>query len=90
MDWKRRRRHRKTIDVELTQRQRDIVLSALLVWRSQLGRVASGQPIPGLASADAIKEVDELAQLLAKDSKTYSLGVGPSHVDQRPLWVGVR
>ena len=76
-----------TIDVieEFTQRQRSIALSALRVWRSQLGRVGSGQPVPGLATAEAMKEIDEVAKLLGGDPDSYSFGVHLSREVEKPL-----
>lgn len=63
---------------ELTPRQRDVALSALWVWRSQLGRVGTGQPVPGLASGDAIKEIEEIARLLGGNPTSYFFGIDPS------------
>jgi hypothetical protein len=65
------------IDVteELSARQRTIALSALWMWRSQLGRVGSGQSVPGLATAESIEEIDEIARLLGGNPKSYCFGV---------------
>ncbi len=63
---------------ELTRRQRMIVLSAVWVWRSQLGRVGSGQRVPGLATAEAIGEVDEVARLLGGNPELYWFGLDTS------------
>jgi hypothetical protein len=66
---------------ELTPRHRNIALSALWVWRSQLGRVGSGQTVPGLASEAAIKEIEEVARLLGGNPESYCFGVDPSRRD---------
>jgi hypothetical protein len=66
---------------ELTPRHRAIALSALWVWRSQLGRVGSGQTVPGLASAEDIKEIEEVARLLGGNPESYCFGVDPSQKD---------
>lgn len=62
---------------ELTTRQRMIMMNALWVWRSQLGRVGSGQPVPGLASEAAISEVDEIARSLGGKPELFCFGVEP-------------
>jgi hypothetical protein len=66
---------------ELTQRHRTIALSALWVWRSQLGRVGSGQAVPGLASKEDIEEIEEVARLLGGNPESYCFGVDPSQRD---------
>ena len=55
-----------------------IVLSALWVWKAQLGRVGSKQPVPGLASGEARKKVDEIARNLGGDPDAYFFGLQPS------------
>ena len=79
MKQNERRRTFQVLD-DFTPRQRAIALSALWVWRSQLGRVGSGQPVPGLATAKAIREVEEIARLLGGDPNCDLFGVDPSHV----------
>lgn len=69
----------------LTPRQRTIALSALWMWRSQLGRVGSGQPVPGLATAEAISEVDEVARMLGGNPKSYCFGVEASAGVEPPV-----
>ena len=55
-----------------------IVLSALWLWRGQLGRVGSGMPIPGLGTLEARQTVDEIARKLGADPGAYFYGVPPS------------
>ena len=52
-----------------------IVLSALWVWRAQLGRVGSEQPIPGLGTSKSRKEVDDIARKLGGEPDTYFFGL---------------
>ena len=39
-----------------------------------MGRVGSGQPIPGLATAESRKSVDEIARKLGGDPNVYFFG----------------
>lgn len=52
-----------------------LVLNALWVWRGQLGRVGSGQPIQGLGTAEASKNVGEIARKLGGDPDAYFFGL---------------
>jgi hypothetical protein len=67
------------VDGHLSKDDLSIVLSALWVFRGQLGRVGSGQPIPGLATAEARMKVDEIARKLGGDPNAYFYGLQPSH-----------
>ncbi len=55
-----------------------IILSALWVWRGQLGKVGSAMPIPGLGIAEARQDVDEVARKLGADPDAYFYGLPPS------------
>ena len=50
------------MDRDLSKDELSIVVSALWMFKGQLGRVGSGQPIPGLPTAEARKKVDEIAE----------------------------
>jgi len=65
--------------VHLSPDELSFVLSALWIWRGQLGRVGSAQPIPGLGTAEARKDVDEIARKLGGDPNAYFYGLQPSH-----------
>jgi hypothetical protein len=54
-----------------------LVLSALWLWRGQLGRVGSEMPIPGLGTLEARQTVDEVARKLGADPSAYFYGVQP-------------
>lgn len=75
----RRAAHRDTAadstDGRLSSEELSIVLSALWIWRGQLGRVGTEQPIPGLATAEARKNVDEIARKLGGDPDAYFFGL---------------
>lgn len=75
----RRAAHRDTAadstDGRLSSDELSIVLSALWIWRGQLGRVGTEQPIPGLAAAEARKNVDEIARKLGGDPDAYFFGL---------------
>jgi hypothetical protein len=62
---------------DLSLEKLPIVLSPLWLWRGQLGRIGSGQPIPGLAAAEARKNVDEIARKLGEDPDAYFFAVPP-------------
>jgi hypothetical protein len=47
------------------------------VWRAQLGRIASEQLIPGLATTEARKKVDDIALKLGGDPDAYFFGAQP-------------
>ena len=63
------------IDDDLSPDELSIVLRALWVWRGQLGRVGTQQPIPGLATVEARKNVDEIARKLGGDPDAYLFGL---------------
>jgi hypothetical protein len=65
-------------DGNLSEKERSVLLSALWVWRGQLGRVGSGGPIPGLGTEEGRKTVDEIARKLGGDPDTYFYGLGHS------------
>jgi hypothetical protein len=52
-----------------------IALSALWIWRAQLGRVGSEEPVPGLSTASSRKKVDDIAQKLGGDPDAYFFGL---------------
>jgi hypothetical protein len=62
-------------DRDLSPDEVSIVLSALWIWRGQLGRVGSEQPIPGLAAAEARNNVNEIARKLGGDPDAYFFGL---------------
>jgi hypothetical protein len=62
-------------DGDLSPDERSVVLRALWVWRGQLGRVGTQQPIPGLATTEARKNVDEIARKLGGDPDAYLFGL---------------
>ena len=64
-----------TSDGDLSPDEVSIVLSALWIWRGQLGRVGTEQPIPGLATAKARNNVDEIARKLGGDPDAYFFGL---------------
>ena len=66
------------IDGHLSPEELSLVLSALWIWRGQLGRVGFAQPIPGLGTAEARKDVDEIARKLGGDPDGYYYGLQPS------------
>ena len=66
------------IDGHLSADELSIVLSALWVWRGQLGRVGSAQPIPGVGTAEARRNLDEIARKLGGDPDAYFFGLIPS------------
>ena len=90
-NWKRSRAtvmHRTQIPKtptpdDLSPDELSVVLGALWLWREQLGRVGSGQPIPGLASAQARQRVDEIARKLGGDPDRYFFGVAAPRGDGR-------
>jgi hypothetical protein len=55
-----------------------LVLSALWMWRSQLDRVGSEVPIPGLGTVEARHTVDEIACKLGAVPDAYFYGLKPS------------
>jgi hypothetical protein len=59
----------------LTPGELNTVLSALWLWRAQLGRVGCEQPIAGLSTAKARKGVEEIARKLGGDPGAYFFGV---------------
>lgn len=65
------------VDDCLSSDELSVVLSALWVWRAQLGRVGSKPPIPGLAYPDDRKNVDEIARKLGGDPDEYFFGLHP-------------
>lgn len=67
-----------SIDGHLSPDELSLVLSALWIWRGQLGRVGSAQPIPGLGTAEARKNVDEIARKLHGDPDAYFFGLDVS------------
>lgn len=67
-----------SIDGHLSSNEVSIVLSALWVWRGQLGRVGTAQPIPGLAAPEARNNVDEIARKLGGDPDAYFFGLDHS------------
>ena len=80
----RRREARKVaaadgIDGHLSDDELSILLSALWIWRGQLGRVGSAQSIPGVGTAEARKNVDEIARKLGGDPDAYFFGLDISH-----------
>ena len=62
-------------DGDLSPDELSIVLIALWTWRGQLGRVGTEQPIPGLATAEARNNVDEIARKLGGDPDAYFFGL---------------
>jgi hypothetical protein len=52
-----------------------ITLSALWVWRAQLGRVGSEQPIPGMGTDESRKKADDIARKLGGDPDAYFFGL---------------
>lgn len=73
-----------TADGGLSSDELSTVLSALWVWRGQLGRVGSKQPIPGLATAEARKRVDEIARKLGGNPNMDFFGAVPISALQKP------
>ena len=63
------------VEVEFSPDERSIALSALWVWRAQLGRVGSAVPIPGMGTADYDLKVDGIAQKLGGDPDAYFFGL---------------
>jgi hypothetical protein len=63
------------IDGDLSADELSIVLSALWIWRGQLGRVGSAQAIPGVGTAEARENVDEIARKLGGDPDAYFFGL---------------
>jgi hypothetical protein len=66
------------IDGRLSADELSLVLSALWVWRGQLGKVGSATPIPGLGIVEVRKGVDEIARKLGADPDEYFYGLKPS------------
>ena len=62
----------------LSAEELSLVISALWVWRGQLGRVGSSMPIPGLGIAESRHAVDEIARKLGADPDAYFYGLKPS------------
>jgi hypothetical protein len=65
------------MDGHLSEDELSIVVSALWMFKGQLGRVGSGQPIPGLATAEACRKIDEIARKLGGDPDAYFYGLQP-------------
>jgi hypothetical protein len=63
------------IDSDLSPDELSIVLTALWIWRGQLGRVGTEQTIPGLATAEARNNVNEIARKLGGDPDAYFFGL---------------
>jgi hypothetical protein len=63
------------IDGHLSADELSIVLSALWIWRGQLGRVGSAQAIPGMGTAEARQNVDEIARKLGGNPDAYFFGL---------------
>ena len=63
------------VDDDLSPVELSIVLRALWVWRGQLGRVGTEQPIPGLATVEARRNVDEITRKLGGDPDAYFFGL---------------
>ena len=63
------------VEADFSPDEVSIVLSALWIWRGQLGRVGSTQSVPGLGSVGAQKQVDEIARKLGGDPNTYFFGL---------------
>jgi hypothetical protein len=59
----------------LSAAERCAVLSALWIWRAQLGRIGSETPVPGLGTESFYKEVDEIARKLGGDPDAYFFGL---------------
>lgn len=77
-----RRTPRTATPDRLSADELSVVLGALWLWREQMGRVGSGQPIPGLASARVRGRVDEIARKFGGDPDLYFFGAatsGPLH-----------
>lgn len=66
------------VDVSLSAEELSFILSALWIWRCQLGRVGSNVPIPGLGNMEARQAVDEMARKLGADPDAYFYGLSPS------------
>jgi len=66
------------LDESLSADELRLVLRALWLWRSQLGRVGSEVDIPGLGTAEARHSVDEIARKLGADPDAYFYGLQPS------------
>ena len=66
------------IDGRLSADELSIVLSALWIWRGQMGRVGSAQLIPGAGTAEARRNLDEIARKLGGDPEAYFFGLDPS------------
>jgi hypothetical protein len=62
----------------LSAAERGVVLSALWLWRAQLGRIGSETPVPGLGTESSCKEVDEIARKLGGDPDAYFFGLDRS------------
>ena len=68
------------VEAEFSPDELSIALSALWIWRAQLGRVGSEQSVPGLGTSKARKKVDEIARKLGGDPDAYFFGL---HLTQR-------
>jgi hypothetical protein len=66
------------VDRGLSADELHLVLGALWLWRSQLGRVGSEAAIPGLGTAHARDSVDEVARKFGGDPDAYFYGLQPS------------
>jgi hypothetical protein len=62
----------------LSAAERCVVLSALWIWRAQLGRIGSETPVPGLGTESSCMEVDEIARKLGGDPDAYYFGLDRS------------
>jgi hypothetical protein len=61
----------------LSAEELSLVLSALWVWRGQLGRVGPTVPIPGLGTDEDRHVVDEIARKFGADPDAYFYGLKP-------------
>jgi hypothetical protein len=66
------------VEGTLSAEELSLILSALWVWRSQLGSVGSEVPIPGLGNREARQAVDEIARKLGGNPDAYFYGLMPS------------
>jgi hypothetical protein len=62
-------------EAEFSPDERCIALSALWVWRAQLGRVGSDVPIPGMGTEEYRLKVNGIAQKLGGDPDAYFFGL---------------
>ena len=63
------------VGAEFSPDERSIALSALWVWRAQLGRVGSSVPVPGMGTEEYRAKVARIAQKLGGDPDAYFFGL---------------